>query len=200
MKPYLFSSRSDKGWRQLFLEPRFLKIMLLINVLGSIYGYYWYRVQLQLTPPKFWIFVPDSPLSTTLFSLSIFLILCKRKTPFLNFLAVITVIKYGLWAVFVNTHFWLISGQVYWVEVMLWLSHLGMAIEGIVYLRFFLPSLIEWGVVGAWMAINDYVDYAWDLHPYLYLQAQLPVVEVFTYCLTFVLLFVTIIIIWRVKP
>ena len=152
-----------------------------------------------MTPLRFWIFIPDSPLSTTLFSIAIFLILCKRKFPFLYFLAFITVIKYGLWAVFVNTHFWLLSGQVHWVEFMLWLSHLGMALEGIIYLRLFLPSLYEWGVVGFWMMFNDYVDYAWDLHPYLYLQAQLPVVEVFTYCLTFVLLFMTIIIVWRVK-
>lgn len=188
-----------KGWRQFFLEPWFLKVLLIINVLGSIYGYYWYRVQLQLTSPKFWIFIPDSPLSTTLFSLSILLILLKREIPFLKFLAVITVIKYGFWAVFVNTHYWLLSGQIHWVEVMLWLSHLGMAIEGIIYLRFFLPSSLEGGVVAVWIVINDYVDYAWDLHPYLYLQAQLPVVEFFTYCLTFVLLFVIIISVWRVK-
>ena len=188
-----------KGWRQLFLKPRFLKVILLINVVGSIYGYYWYSVQLWLTPLKFWIFVPDSPLSTTLFSLSILLILCQRRIPFLNFLAFISVIKYGLWAIFVNTHFWLLSGQVHWVEVMLWLSHLGMVIEGIVYLRFFPPSFFEWGAVGVWLAINDYVDYAWALHPYLYLQAQLPVVEVITYCLTFVLLFVTIKVVWRVR-
>ncbi|MGI6145073.1 MAG: DUF1405 domain-containing protein [Clostridia bacterium] len=199
MKHYLLWIKHFNGWRQFFLDPRVLKIILFINILGSIYGYYWYRVQLQLTPLRFWIFIPDSPLSTTLFSIAIFLILCKRKFPFLYFLAFITVIKYGLWAVFVNTHFWLLSGQVHWVEFMLWLSHLGMALEGIIYLRLFLPSLYEWGVVGFWMMFNDYVDYAWDLHPYLYLQAQLPVVEVFTYCLTFVLLFMTIIIVWRVK-
>jgi len=185
---------------QLFLHPGFLKILIIINILGSIYGYYWYRGQLAATPVKHWLFVPDSPLSTTLFALAIiFLLYQKRKVLLLSFLAFITVIKYGFWAVFVNTHYWLLAGQIHWVEVMLWLSHLGMAVQGIIYLIIFPPALWEWGVVSIWLVINDYVDYAWGLHPYLYLAEQLSVVQPFTFCLTAVLIITSLLLIRRVR-
>lgn len=201
MKSYLTEKKSfSSKCMQLFLHPVFLKVILIINIGGSIYGYYWYRSQLLSTPLRYWIFVPDSPLSTTLFALALFFFLLRRKElPLLSYLAVITVIKYGLWAVFVNTHYWLISGQLQGIEIMLWLSHLGMAMEGMIYLRFFSPDFGEWGIVSFWMILNDYVDYAWELHPYLYMEEQLPTVEMFTYCLTAVLIFVTFLRIWRAR-
>ncbi len=168
----------------ILFHPLFIRIIIVINLLGSIYGYYWYREQLANTPFIYWIFTPDSPLSTTLLALSLLFLLYGKRTPCLSYLACATTIKYGLWAVFVNSHYWYISGQWHWQEVMLMLSHLGMAVEGFLYLLYLLPDFKVWGVISLWLIFNDYVDYVWKLHPYLYLEEQLPTVEFFTYGLT----------------
>ncbi|MDK2820448.1 MAG: hypothetical protein PWP31_413 [Clostridia bacterium] len=42
-----------------------------INIIGTIYGYYWYKEQLINTPLIWCFFTPDSPLSTTLFALAL---------------------------------------------------------------------------------------------------------------------------------
>lgn len=41
-----------------------LILVLAINFLGTVYGYYWYLPQLLETPARFLIFVPDSPTAT----------------------------------------------------------------------------------------------------------------------------------------
>lgn len=127
------------------LHPIFLKILFAVNFFGSIYGYYWYKEQLANTPLVYWIYTPDSPLSTTITAFSLLCLLYKKDVPWLFFLSFATVTKYGLWAVFVNTHYWLISGQMHWQEVMLWISHLGMAGQGILYLLIVPPRLKVWG-------------------------------------------------------
>lgn len=184
MKDFRTAPGSLRERLQVFLHPVVLKALLVINILGSIYGYYWYREQLHNTPLEYWIFTPDSPLATTLFALTIFFMLGKQRVFFLFFLSFVALIKYGLWAVFVNTHYWIIAGEIHGVEVMLWLSHLGMAAEGIIYLLLCPPSFWEWATVSLWLIFNDYVDYVWDLHPYLYLESQTATVEGFTYFLT----------------
>jgi uncharacterized membrane protein YpjA len=73
-------------WRFLW-DKRFLSVLLLINILGSFYGYYWYRGQLAATNVLLWPFVPDSPLSTTLFSLVLVLYLLGKKSSLLSLLA-----------------------------------------------------------------------------------------------------------------
>lgn len=184
----------DKGCKKLaplLLNPLFLKILISVNFLGSLYGYYWYKEQLASTPRIFWIFTPDSPWSTTLFVIMLVQLLKRRSNTYLNFLANISVIKYGIWAVFVNTHYWLISGRILGQEVMLWVSHLGMALEGLLYLLIMTPTCKAWFITSIWLLFNDYVDYSWNLHPYLYEVQQLGIVEKFTYGLTAFLLIVT---------
>ncbi len=45
----------------LLSHKSFLWILLFVNIFGTVYGYDWYMWQLEMTEPKFWIFVPDSP-------------------------------------------------------------------------------------------------------------------------------------------
>lgn len=163
-----------RPWRSSLLWP-----IILINMAGSVYGFYWYRAQLAETPRYLWPVVPDSPLSTTLFALGLLLALAGRRPGLLVAVACATTIKYGLWAVGVITHYWALGGQVALTEVMLWLSHLGMALEGYVFLR--KTPLPARAVTGAllWMVFNDYMDYFRGLHPYLFAPGQ----EVFAFWL-----------------
>jgi uncharacterized membrane protein YpjA len=147
-------------------------LLIIINILGSIYGYYWYKNQLAATQFKYWIFVPDSPFSTTLFAISLIIIALINIESWLHGIAYLGVIKYGIWAVILITHFWLFSGDVRITEAMLLFSHLGMALEGFVYFRHFKVTKPRIIAIVIWFIIWDYVDYVLDLHPYLYDNGQ----------------------------
>lgn len=154
------------------MKPWFLITLIIINILGSVYGYYWYRYQLAATPKYLWFFVPDSPLSTTLTAIALIFILVKKRNSLFEWLAFTAVIKYGIWAVVIISHFGLTGGVIEPEIWMLWFSHLGMALEGIIFLRQVKVSWREVALGGAWMLFNDVVDYVLGIYPYLYASYQ----------------------------
>ena len=87
----------------------FLWGLFLINLFGSIYGFYWYGQQLSETPGILKLFVPDSPTASLLFTLALFMTLIKKPKPFLILMACGWLIKYGLWAAIINTHYYIIG-------------------------------------------------------------------------------------------
>ena len=91
-----------------------LLFLLVVNILGTIYGFIWYGNQLKETLPIFWPFVPDSPMAS-LFCLCFNRFLIKRNWGLIEALAIVTLIKYGIWAVVVN-------GVMIYVKVLLALS------------------------------------------------------------------------------
>ena len=58
--------------------------------------------QLEITEPKFWIFVPDSPTASLFFTIAILAGLSGMNFKLIEALALITLVKYGLWAVVMN--------------------------------------------------------------------------------------------------
>lgn len=162
-------------WREFWRDPWqgcFMVPLVFINILGSAYGYYWYREQLAVTPFYFWPFVPDSPLSTTLFALALIVRYNGAGFPLFQTVALTASIKYGLWAVVIISQYWLGGGQVEFTETMLWLSHLGMAAEGAIFLKTIQPGRAVILLTAAWMLLNDLMDYGLGLHPYLFAVGQ----------------------------
>jgi len=149
--------------------------LMVVNILGSVYGYYWYRNQLAATDLLFWPVVPDSPLSTTLFALVLFFSLMKKKVVILPLLAVAFLIKYGLWAVVINLHLLFLGEGFTWINLMLAMSHFGMAVEAVLYYPGQNTSLQEALPVAAILIFEDFMDYVVGLHPYLFSEAQYPV-------------------------
>ncbi len=86
----------------LLTHRSFLTLLLIVNVAGTIYGYIWYRGQLEITEPHFLIFVPDSPTASLFFSIAIIGWLLGKNFKLFEALALITLIKYGIWAVVMN--------------------------------------------------------------------------------------------------
>ncbi|GAV21549.1 DUF1405 domain-containing protein [Carboxydothermus pertinax] len=156
-------------------QPRkknYVLILLFINFIGSIWGYWWYWGQLLKEPFYLWPLIPDSPMSTTLISLALWFIFIRREITGLTFWAGIMCFKYGFWALGVLIQFWIFSGRIEPVEVMLFLSHLGMIIESIIYVKN-LPVKKKAYFFGiGWLFFEDIVDWGFGLHPYLFLEKQ----------------------------
>jgi uncharacterized membrane protein YpjA len=164
-----------KLWRDFWRDPwqpRFTIPLVLINALGSVYGYYWYHEQLAATPYHLWLFVSDSPLSSTLFTLAL---LIRGNGPLRRLFQVVAftaAIKYGLWAIVIITDYWVLYKNVEYTEIMLWVSHLGLAAEGIIFLKTMQFERVISYIAGIWMLLNDIMDYYTGLHPYLFASGQ----------------------------
>lgn len=113
-----------------------LLFLLVVNILGTIYGFIWYGNQLKETLPIFWPFVPDSPMAS-LFCLCFNRFLIKRNWGLIEALAIVTLIKYGIWAVVVNGVMIYVKGPIGLIGYMLMLSHFAMAVQAVLYAPFY---------------------------------------------------------------
>lgn len=89
-----------------------LLFLLVVNILGTIYGFIWYGNQLKETSPIFWPFVPDSPMATLFFVFVLIAFLMKKNWGLIEALAIVTLIKYGVWAVVVNAIMIYVKGPI----------------------------------------------------------------------------------------
>jgi len=164
-----------KLWRDFWRDPwqaRFTVPLVVINALGSGFGYYWYHEQLAATPFYNWLFVPDSPLASTLVTLALLMRGDTALKRLFQTVAFTAAIKYGIWAMVIITQYWGMGGPVGIVELALWFSHLGMAVEGGIFLKNLQLDRTTVTVTGIWMLLNDFMDYVAGLHPYLFAQGQ----------------------------
>ncbi|MFB5083341.1 DUF1405 domain-containing protein [Symbiobacterium thermophilum] len=169
-------------WLQGFLrsvahDRRWWWALLVINFLGSLYGFYWYWPQLSQTPPARWFIVPDSPGATFLFAIWLGLLLAgvDWRSPGMQLLGAVAFVsnmKYGLWTATVLPQ----AGMKYGWEfdfVHLSLSHLGMWVQGFLFARHYRPGPAAAAVALAWMVVQDTMDYRlWMTHPTLPYQAE----------------------------
>lgn len=177
----------------------FLWTLIIINFLGSIYGFYWYKNQLYSTEPAFLrIFVPDSPTASSLFTLVLIAMALGRKIPQLEAFAAVTNFKYGVWAVAVILLGSAAGDPLHWTDYMLMISHGGMALESLLYSRHYSIRPIHFIPVAVWTLSNDLLDYTLNIHPWL--PGQLEPADHLIGWFTFILsLFSLVLIAWLVK-
>lgn len=172
-------------WLQSIPEDRrWLPWLIAINLGGAVYGFNWYAEQLRHTPWVYWPVVPDSPGSALLFSFFLIGLALRRRWPLLEGVASMMMIKYGLWTLVVMSHYWLTTGTAPFESVHLSISHAGMAIESLLFLRVYRPGM-AYGILGlAWLLFNDAWDYLGGTHPTLPLPEAIGWVSVFAVSLS----------------
>lgn len=181
---------------RLFRDRRIIWLLFIVNLLGTVYGYMWYGNQLAFTAENYpvWLlpFVPDSPTASLFFTIALLLLLYPPKgltgtlvRQLIEALAVVTSVKYGIWAVSIIVAGGYQGDTVNWKDWMLMISHTGMAVEALIYARFFsfrrmLPVALLWTFA------NDMVDYSEGVFPWLpsVLDDDVSAVQYFTMGLT----------------
>lgn len=173
-------------WIYPFLVNRsFLILLLLVNILGTIYGFYWYGWQLADTPTIFLPFVPDSPTASLFFVLVLGALLLKKNWPLLEALAVVTLFKYGIWAVVMNILVYFVQGELDIAGYMLMFSHFAMAVEGLLYAPFYRFKWQHLVLAAIWTLHNDVIDYVFYMLPrYSLLDQYTPQIGYFTFWLS----------------
>ena len=189
-------SMSGHSVKKLFKYRGIVWSLFIVNLLGTIYGYIWYGNQLEYTAANYplWLlpFVPDSPTASLFFTLAILLLLYPPKSytgnnirELIEALAVVTSIKYGVWAVSINFANEFQGGALTWKEWMLIISHTGMAVEALIYARFFsFRKMIPLALL--WTLANDILDYSYGIYPWLpdLLRNDVNQIQYFTIALT----------------
>ncbi|SIQ46569.1 MULTISPECIES: DUF1405 domain-containing protein [unclassified Paenibacillus] len=182
--------------RYALLNRRFLWLLLVVNALGTVYGYYWYKGQLEATVDAgnpLWqlVFVPDSPTASLFFTLSLLYLLFppvdqgrlgKTVRVLIEGLGTVTSVKYGIWATTMILAGAARGDMLEPAHFMLMASHLGMALEALLYVRFMAVGKIAALAAAGWLLLNDYCDYHYGIYPYLpsTLENDVPAVRTFT--------------------
>lgn len=143
----------------------FLIVLFLVNLAGTIYGYIWYGWQLEITEPKFLIFVPDSPTASLFFTIVLGLWIIGKHSKIIEALAFVTLIKYGLWAVAMNLLTLLETGSIGWIGWMLVGSHFAMALQAVLYIDHYRFGWISVALTAVWTLHNDVIDYVFGQMP-----------------------------------
>ncbi|RLQ10602.1 DUF1405 domain-containing protein [Geobacillus sp. FSL K6-0789] len=160
-------------------------LLLFVNAAGTVYGYYWYRYQLAETPPVFLPFVPDSPTASLFFVLVLAAWLLGRSSPLFVALALVTLVKYGIWAVVMNVLVWRVTGTLDWAGWMLVVSHGAMAVEGALYASFYRFRSVHLALAAVWTLHNDVIDYVFGMMPrYHMLERYADQIGYFTFWLS----------------
>ena len=149
----------------LLRSKSFLTLLLIINFLGTIYGYYWYGWQLAVTEPQFLIFVPDSPTASLFFTIAILGWLFGKNFKLIEALALITLIKYGIWAVVMNLWTIVESGPIGPLGWMLVVSHFLMAVQAVLYIFNYRFTYVHVIIAAIWTLHNDVIDYVYGQMP-----------------------------------
>ena len=144
----------------------FINLLLVINIIGTIYGYIWYEAQLEATELYFIPFVPDSPTACLFFVIALLGLRLNRNWGLFEALAFISLFKYGIWAVVMNLFTLYVEGSIHWTGYMLIASHLAMAIQGLLYAPFY--RIKGWHIVTAavFTLHNEIIDYVFGQMPW----------------------------------
>ncbi|SDO93770.1 Uncharacterized membrane protein YpjA [Halobacillus aidingensis] len=149
----------------LLTNRSFLIMLFFINLFGTIYGYIWYEPQLSVTEPIFLLFVPDSPTASLFFTIFLGFYIFGKNVPYIEALAIITLLKYGVWAVVMNGLTLLEYGSLPWTGYMLIFSHGAMAVQGLLYAPFYKIEMRHIAVAAVWTLHNDVIDYVFGQMP-----------------------------------
>lgn len=187
-----FEERIEYMINTVIRDHRFILLLFLINLFGTIYGFLWYEPQLAITPPIFLIFVPDSPMASLFFTIFLLFLLFGKNTPYIEALAFMTLIKYGVWAVVMNLLTLQIEGYLPWEGYMLIVSHALMAVQAFIYLPLYQVKLRHLMVAAIWILHNDIIDYVFGMMPiYSSLTYYMNEIGYFTFWLSISVIFVS---------
>jgi uncharacterized membrane protein YpjA len=131
----------------------------LINLVGTAFGFWYYRFQLAATPLPAWPLIPDSPLATLFIGASRLAYRFEVDADWLHALGFFGAFKLGFWTPFVQLFLNGPGGIAAWLYVFLIVSHLAMVGEAFLVHRYATFSIRAVAIAVFWYGLNDLVDY-----------------------------------------
>ena len=135
--------------------------VVVINLAGTAFGFWFYRFQLRETPVWLWPLVADSPVATVAIALAFTLWAVGRPNEYVTTVAFFGNFVYGLWTAWILVAAWdaSVAQSGLAMHLFLVISHLGMVLQALVLHRisaFRLRPIVTATVV---YTVNVAVDY-----------------------------------------
>lgn len=137
------------------------------NAVGVVWGgWVWYGPQLAAAPLWAWPFIPDCPLAAFLGTIALFGMRAGRRWSLFYALTAFACIHYGIWTLAFWLRQWTGSGVIDPFEVVLFVTHIGLLCEGILFAtRLGDVSFPQRFAVIGWFVLAFGVDYGLGYHP-----------------------------------
>ncbi len=134
--------------------------IVLVNLLGTAFGFYYYSFQFSQTPVEMWIFVPDSPVATLFMALALASWKLGRPQQWLIALAFFGNVILGGWTVWVHLAFYEQFGYLEepMRQFLIW-SHAAMVLQAFILHRIGTFRIRAVGVATLWYTVDTTVDY-----------------------------------------
>lgn len=148
-------------------QPFLFWTAILVNLVGVIWGgIFWYGPMIVTSPIWAFPFIPDCPEAAALWCVAALALWAGRRWPTFTALSAFACIKYGFWTLLFWTRHWTNGAPVQMMEVILFVSHIGLICEGILLLPYIGPLSFgkRLAVIG-WFVLSIFVDYALGYHP-----------------------------------
>ncbi|NJP04600.1 MAG: DUF1405 domain-containing protein [Chloroflexaceae bacterium] len=154
-------------FQAILLRPWLFALILAANLFGAIVGgIYWYGPMLWTSPWWAMPFVPDCPLAALLWSIAALGVWAKQRWYFFYALTAFACIKYGAWTIAFWLWTWLQAGQIFPLEALLFVSHIGLLLQGLLLVTFVQPLAMPGRIaVVSWFILSVQVDYRLGFHP-----------------------------------
>ncbi|MHB9144239.1 MAG: DUF1405 domain-containing protein [Symbiobacteriia bacterium] len=156
-------------------------VLFAINLAGTVYGMYWYWDQLAVTPVYLWLFTPDCPLASLYFTVTLGLWLAGLRSRWFEAVTFVTSVYFGVWTVVVIGQYFTVHQTFDWANFMLAVSHVGLTIEGFLFLWVYRPRLRFQLLASGWILLQWYFDYYQGTHPWLQAPELLGSVQTFSW-------------------
>lgn len=140
---------------------RYAWAIVAINLAGTAFGFWYYRLQFAGTPVVMWPWVPDSPLATLFIALSLALWKLDHQNEIIDMLAFFGNIKLGLWTPYVLLSFndAFLAQTAFPMYLFLLFSHLGMVAQAFLIHRYSEFSILAIAAALLWYSFDLMVDY-----------------------------------------
>jgi len=113
-----------------------------------------------------WVFIPDCPLAALLGAIVLLLHRSRRAPQWLIALTAFACIKYGTWTILFWIRQWSGACAAYPVELLLFITHIGLLAEGLLFSRMIAPAQPRTGgLVSLFFVASVIVDYGLGYHP-----------------------------------
>lgn len=145
------------------------RIFVLVScIIGTLFGFYYYLGQFEITPLYLWFFVPDSPFFTFMYVIILFFYLFGMRSNTFDVFTFIGLNKVGIWTIFVlfwNYNYYF-SPDTRDFRFVILLLHAGMILVALTLLKEMRKlKLRGYLLIFGFFVVSDFFDYFIGTHP-----------------------------------
>lgn len=145
------------------------RIFVLVScIIGTLFGFYYYLGQFEITPLYLWFFVPDSPFFTFMYVIILLFYSSGMRSNTFDVFTFIGLNKVGIWTIFVlfwNYNYYF-SPDTRDFRFVILLLHAGMILVALTLLKEMRKlKLRGYLLIFGFFVVSDFFDYFIGTHP-----------------------------------